>query len=97
VDDRLRIRRHVASATHDVTLGAGPLRTTAYGYTTSRDWQRQNYGYTPDASGIVLLPTTGNRNRSFEVFGIEPRLQLGYGLGGIRAELEAGARAQRVG
>jgi Fe(3+) dicitrate transport protein len=94
-DDRLRLRRYSASATHDLALGAAAtLRTTAYGYTTTRDWQRQDYVYSADGSQVLLRPTTGNRNRGFEVFGVEPRLQLAFDLGRVRNELDAGVRAQ---
>lgn len=94
-NDRLRVRRYAASATHDLDLGGGAtLRTTGYGYTTMRDWQRQDFGYSADGSAVVLSPTTGNRNRSFEVAGIEPRLRWNHALFGFRSELDAGARAQ---
>ena len=94
IDDRLRIRRYAASASHDLALPRGGIRTTAYGYTTSRDWQRQDYSYSADGSQILLRPSTGNRNRSFEVYGVEPRLQLSFTTGGIDHELETGVRAQ---
>jgi Fe(3+) dicitrate transport protein len=95
-DDRLWIRRYALSGTHDYQLRPEmTLRTTAYGYTTTRDWSRQNYGYSADGRAIVLQASTGNRNRSFEVLGIEPRLQWNHGFGGIRNELDAGVRAQR--
>lgn len=94
-DDRLRVRRYAASGTHDLRLGEGAtLRTTAYAYTTTRNWQRQDFGYSADGSQIVFRPTTGNRNRSFEVAGLEPRLQWNHALFGIRNELDAGLRAQ---
>jgi Fe(3+) dicitrate transport protein len=94
-DDRLRVRRYAASATHDLALaGEARLRTTAYGYTTSRDWQRQDYGYSADGTQVVLRNSTGNRNRSFRVAGIEPRLQWTHGVFGVRSELDAGLRAQ---
>lgn len=94
-NDRLRVRRYAASATHDLVLGRGAtLRTTAYGYTTTRNWQRQDYGYSADGSQLVFRPSTGNRNRSFEVAGIEPRLQWSHALFGVRSELDAGLRAQ---
>jgi Fe(3+) dicitrate transport protein len=92
-DDRLRVRRYSAALTHDwVTPFEGLLRTTAYAYTTVRNWQRQDYGYTSDGTGIAFAPTTGNRNRSFEVMGIEPRLQFGHGLGGVSSQVDAGLR-----
>jgi Fe(3+) dicitrate transport protein len=92
-DDRLWIRRYGVSATHDLFLGDhGILRTTAYGHTISRDWMRQDYRYIEGNTALELLGRTGNRNRSFEVAGIEPRLQWNYRLGGQRSELDAGAR-----
>jgi Fe(3+) dicitrate transport protein len=95
-DDRLWIRRYAVSGTHDYQISPNAtLRTSAYGYTTTRDWQRQNYAYSPDASSILLQPSTGNRNRSFEVLGVEPRLQWNHSLGGMTQELDAGLRAQR--
>ncbi|HEV2129745.1 MAG TPA: TonB-dependent receptor plug domain-containing protein, partial [Longimicrobiaceae bacterium] len=93
-DDRLRVRRYAASATHNLILGADAvLRTTAYGYSTVRDWQRQDFRYAGGGSAIELLGTTGNRNRSFDVAGIEPRLQWNHGLFGVANELDAGVRA----
>jgi Fe(3+) dicitrate transport protein len=94
-DDRLRMRRYAASVTHDLTLApALRLRTTAYGYTTTRDWQRQDYGYSADGTEVLLRPSSGNRNRAFQVAGIEPRLQWEHGALGMRNELDAGLRAQ---
>lgn len=93
-DDRLWVRRIGGSITHEIFLGANALlRTTAYGHTIRRDWMRQDYNSgDPNRTTIVLRGTTGNRNRSFEVLGIEPRLQLDHRLAGIRSELDAGLR-----
>ncbi|HEX9633817.1 MAG TPA: TonB-dependent receptor [Gemmatimonadales bacterium] len=89
-DDLLAIRRYTASLSHDVGVGEPVgLRTTAYAYQTSRDWSRQDYRYTPSGNAIEFLGTTGNRNRRFEVGGIESRVRLASGLG----ELEGGVRA----
>ena len=93
-DDRLRIRRYALAASHERTFGAGTtLRTNAYAYQTSRDWQRQDYTYNASGSGLSFRNSTGNRNRSFEVAGIEPRLRTIWSLGGRASELELGARA----
>ncbi|MDQ3605218.1 MAG: TonB-dependent receptor [Gemmatimonadota bacterium] len=93
-DDRLRVRRYAASATHNLILGADAvLRTTGYAYSTVRDWQRQDFRYTGGGSAIEFLGTTGNRNRSFDVAGIEPRLQWNHRLFGTASELDAGVRA----
>ncbi|MGH7457681.1 MAG: TonB-dependent receptor domain-containing protein [Longimicrobiaceae bacterium] len=92
-DDRLRIRRYAGSITHEAGLGAGArLTTTAYGYTTSRNWQRQDYSYQDGGSRLSFEPSTGNRNRSFEVAGIEPRLQWNHAFFGVPGELDAGLR-----
>jgi Fe(3+) dicitrate transport protein len=92
-DDRLWIRRYGVSATHDLFLGDNAvLRTTAYGHTISRDWMRRDYRYLAGGSTLELLGTTGNRNRSFDVAGIEPRLQWNHRLGGLRSDLDAGLR-----
>jgi Fe(3+) dicitrate transport protein len=94
-NDVLRVRRYAASLSHELPLGgAARLRTSAYAYTTSRDWNRQDYAYRDEGSRIELLATSGGRNRSFEVFGIEPRLQWTHALFGLENELDAGMRAQ---
>ena len=41
---------------------------------------------------IYMRNSTGNRNRQFEVAGIEPRLHLNYLVGEIKNELESGIR-----
>lgn len=92
-DDRLYVRRYAVAVTHDWTLPRGALlRTTAYGYTTTRNWRRQDFTYTPDGTGIVFASTSGHRNRSFEVLGVEPRLQLTHEIGGVFSEFDAGLR-----
>ncbi|MCH8486937.1 MAG: TonB-dependent receptor [Candidatus Cyclonatronum sp.] len=107
-DDILDIRRYSASVTHDFFMNENvTLRTTAYGYTTTRNWSRQDFDTTfnPNrdyariigddsvAGGALFFRnTTGNRNRQFEVFGIEPRLSVNYVFGGITNEFDAGMR-----
>ncbi|MFN0151351.1 MAG: TonB-dependent receptor domain-containing protein [bacterium] len=88
-DDRLIVRRYSASLAHERKLrDASSIRTVAYAYQTARDWSRQNYGYNSTGNAIVFQNSTGNRNRNFEVVGIEPRARLRQGFG----ELEAGLR-----
>ena len=107
-DDRLDIRRYSASVTHDFFLNESvSINTTAYGYTTSRYWSRQDFDNTfnPDrdyariigdesipGGAIFFRDGTGNRNRDFEVFGIEPRISANFMLGGVANELDAGVR-----
>lgn len=92
-DDRLRVRRMSVTGTHTLRLREGlTLRTAAYAYATTRNWQRQDYQYGNGGSEVLLLAGTGHRNRSFEVLGVEPRLQWNHALFGIPGELDAGAR-----
>ncbi|AXI99409.1 Fe(3+) dicitrate transport protein [Cyclonatronum proteinivorum] len=107
-DDLLDIRRYSASVSHDFFLNENvTFRTTAYGYTTTRNWSRQDFDtvFNPDrdyarivgdpsveGGALFFRNSTGNRNRQFEVLGIEPRISVNYELGGIRNELDAGMR-----
>lgn len=107
-DDRLPVRRYSASLGHTVQFSDRlRLTTTAFGYTTTRDWQRQDFSYSRTATnqtGVVwgdpavpngavyMLNSNGQRNRQFQVGGLEPRLSLTSTLGTMRHELEVGAR-----
>jgi len=106
-NDELDIRRYSANLTHDHFFSNNLfLRTTLYGYTTTRNWLRQDFSRNPVSDGtgevfgdtsvpggaIYMRNSTGNRNRQFEVAGIEPRLNLNYLLGEIKNELEGGIR-----
>lgn len=107
-DDRLDIRRYSGSITHDLFISDNiTLRTTAFGYTTTRNWSRQDFDnvFNPDREYVRIVGNpdveggalyfrdgVGNRNRSFEVAGIEPRLSVNYELGGIKNELDFGIR-----
>ncbi len=107
-NDLLQVRRYSLSTTHEHHFSSRlSLKTTAFGYTTSRDWRRQDFSYDPAASrqtGVVWGDTsiaggaiymrngTGNRNRQFEVAGIEPRLSWNYALGSKKSELQSGVR-----
>lgn len=100
-DDQLSIRRYSVSATHDYFFSPTiRLRTTAYGYTTTRDWSRQDFRtsfrstdtYDRIVGDLHFFNRTGNRNRSFEVLGIEPRLSLDATVFGFRNEVDLGFR-----
>ncbi len=97
-NDELDVRRYSASLTHDYFFSEGAfLRTTVYGYTTTRDWLRQDFSRTPTSNmtGVVFGDTTvprgaihlrnshGNRNRQFEVAGVEPRFSYNYNIGNL--------------
>ena len=106
--DRLPIKRLSASATHQLRISENiSLKTTAFGYTTSRNWQRQDFSFNSAAAnqtGVVwgnpavtngavyMLNSTGSRNRQFEVAGLEPRLSIKHSLFHFENELETGAR-----
>jgi Fe(3+) dicitrate transport protein len=107
-NDELTIRRYSGSATHDYVFAPGiTLRTTVFGYTTSRNWRRQEFGRTSStanqtgtifgdttiAGGAVYMRNqTGNRNRQFEVAGVEPRFAMNFELGGMNNEIDVGFR-----
>lgn len=105
--DNLDIRRYSGSITHDVFFSSDfHLKTTLFGYTTTRNWLRQDFRRTPASSGTVAVfgdttvsngavymrNSTGNRNRQFEVAGIEPRLSYFFKVGDLRNEFEGGVR-----
>lgn len=106
--DRLRIRRYSATATHEYQISDDvQLQTTAFGYTTTRNWSRQDFDNVPDPQvqynrvfgtekggyeAIYFRDATGNRNRSFEVAGFNPRLNAESELAGLEHELDAGLR-----
>jgi len=106
--DNLDLRRYAASATHDYKMNENTrLKTTLFGYTTTRNWRRQDFSNSPtapnqtgvvfgDASlpggGIFMLNRTGNRNRQFEVAGFEPRISTRFFTGTLRNHIDAGIR-----
>jgi len=110
-DDRLDVSRYSLSFSHVYRFNPDfKLRTIAYGYTTTRNWNRQDFSInnsnTPPSNwtGVVWGDTsipggaifmrdgTGQRNRQFEVAGIEPRVELNHSLFGQKNELKAGVR-----
>ncbi len=106
-NDELDIRRYSANLTHDYFFSDNAfLRTTVYGYTTTRNWLRQDFSRTPISNGtgvvwgdtsvtrgaIYMRNSTANRDRQFEVAGVEPRVHYTYNIGNIRNELDGGIR-----
>lgn len=110
-DDRLDVRRYSLSFSHQYRFSKNVrLRTIAYGYSTTRNWNRQDFSInnnnTPPANwtGVVwgdrevpggavfMRDGTGNRNRQFEVGGIEPRLEIDHQLFNTKNELIVGTR-----
>ncbi|MBK7427704.1 MAG: TonB-dependent receptor [Saprospiraceae bacterium] len=106
--DQLPIRRYHSSLTHDWDISSAfKLKTTAFAYTTSRNWLRQEFSSNPSApnqTGVVwgdtsiagdaiyMLNTSGNRNRQFEVAGIETRSSWKTLIAGKSNILDAGLR-----
>jgi len=107
-DDQLDVRRYSLSTTYEYALRPNTkFQTLLFGYTTTRNWRRQDFSSSASASnqtGVVwgdpavaggalyMRNSTGNRDRQFEVMGVEPRILHNYSLGSIKAELVAGAR-----
>ncbi len=92
-NDLLHIRRYAVTASHQTGfLGNSSVRTSAYAYQTTRDWRRQDYGYSADGAQHVFLNSTGNRNRSFDVAGVEPRFRTVWSRDGRPIELDFGMR-----
>ncbi|EPA00578.1 TonB-dependent receptor [Indibacter alkaliphilus LW1] len=110
-DDQLDVRRYSLSFSHKYRFNKNVrLRTIAYGYTTTRNWNRQDFAInndnTPPANwtgvvwgdrevpggAIFMRDGTGNRNRQFEVAGVEPRLEIDHKLFNTQNELIVGTR-----
>lgn len=107
-DDRLPIRRLNFSANLRTQLSEKThLQTTAFAYSITRNWVRQDFSSNPNASnqsGVIwgdttinggalyMLNTNGGRNRQFEVAGIESRLTTNFNMLGKDAQLLAGVR-----
>ncbi len=90
--DGLNIARQALTLSHETAIGRGTLRTTAYGYSTTRDWMRRNYTYNATGNSIVLGNASGGRDRDFDVAGIEPRFRLIWSAGSVTSDLDIGAR-----
>ncbi|HAC16754.1 MAG TPA: Fe3+-dicitrate receptor [Bacteroidetes bacterium] len=107
-NDNLSIRRYNASVTHDHYFSESVrLKTTAFGYTTTRNWARQDFDNSPvdgrdydrivgdsgtPFGAIYFRNSTGNRDRQFEVLGVEPRLSVNFEAGSLKNELDFGFR-----
>ncbi len=107
-DDQLQIRRYAGSLRHTWQIGTDQhLTTTLFGYTTTRNWQRQDFSSNPlatNSTGVVwgdptiaqgsitMQEGTGHRNRQFEVAGLESRYHQNFSLLGIENVLDLGGR-----
>ena len=107
-DDHLAVRRYSLGVAHSFTANDNfRFSTTAFAYTTIRNWRRQDFTHDANASNLTgvqwgngeipggalfLRNSTGNRNRQFEVAGLEARLNFRYSLGAMNNMLDAGSR-----
>jgi len=107
-DDLLTVRRISGSATHEYRIRPTlQLKTTAFAYSTTRDWRRQDFGRASNVSNrtgviwgdesvpggaIYMRNQNGHRDRQFEVAGIEPRLAASFHTGSVVHKLDAGVR-----
>ena len=107
-DDLLPIRRYSASITHEYDMSSDiQLKTTAFGYTTTRNWRRQDFSFNENVgnqTGVVwgdptvpngavyMQNSTGNRNRQFEVAGIEPVIYISSPVFDRPNDLQIGVR-----
>lgn len=107
-DDRLQVRRYSFSAAHQLRVNDRlRFNTTIYGYTVTRNWQRQDFSASPTTSnrtGIIWGDTSvsggavymrnqnAHRDRQFEVLGTESRMVYDYRAGKTSGELQAGVR-----
>lgn len=106
--DQLKVRRLSASAVHDYRFNLKTrLQTTAFAYTTTRNWIRQDFSSsstTSNQTGVVwgdagvpggavyMRNQNGHRNRQFEVAGLMSVLQHHWNIGAIDSKLQFGAR-----
>ncbi len=106
-DDRLEVNRYFVSVNHQVALGTkSALNTTVYAYNTVRNWRRQDFDRVRVAGrnylgvfgseaipggAIFLRDSAGNRNREFNVIGIESRFTKDYLIARNRSTFSGGA------
>lgn len=107
-DDRLYVQRILGSLQHEFTFNDKyKLTTTAFGYTTVRNWQRQDFslskpsgnfdrfwGDTTITNGaLYMLNTNAHRDRRFLVAGVENRFSMNHKIGKkMSNKLETGVR-----
>ena len=105
--DLLRVRRYSGSLSHTAILNThAVLMTTFFAYNTVRNWRRQDWDrldagreylgvvgdLTVPGGAIFLRDSTGNRNRRFDVLGVQSNLALEHEFGGVRGKLDTGVR-----
>jgi Fe(3+) dicitrate transport protein len=101
-DDRLLVRRYSGSLAHQLVVSPRALlSSSAFAYTTTRNWRRQDFDRSPVrglayrsvvGNELFLRDSSGNNNREFDVAGAESRLSVEHSLFGRRQRLETGLR-----
>ncbi len=106
--DRVTLRRYEASLVHEQALTeTTKLRTLLYAYATTRLWNRQDWDRAPEpgvfyervvgdpelpGGAIFFRGTDSILDRSYEVAGVEPRLEQRFRTGAIEHTVDVGAR-----
>ncbi len=106
--DLLKIRRYSSSLTHLYRFSKKTsLQSNVYAYTTSRNWQRQDFSSTKSTSnqtGVIWGDTSvengaiymrnqnAHRDRQFQVFGMESKLNHEYLFLERASEVKVGVR-----
>jgi Fe(3+) dicitrate transport protein len=107
-DDELQVRRISGSVAHELQLaGRARIRSTAFAYTTDRNWRRQDFSRVagagnptgvvwgdPDIPGGAIFMRRGNghRDRQFAVAGLASDYQNSYDIGKAVYRIQAGLR-----
>jgi len=108
-NDNLDVRRYSASLTHNYIVADNLLwNTSVFGYTTTRNWRRQDFSRSESASNqtgqvwgdptvpggaVFMRNSTGSRNRQFEVLGVQSSIYNETEIAGIKNEIDFGVRA----
>jgi len=107
-NDLLKIRRYSFSLNYQKLINKTMIfNATAFAYNTNRFWRRQDFSRTNNISNktgvvfgdtsvgggaIYMRNTTGNRDRAFDVFGIQPCLITEFEIEGVKNEFHIGSR-----
>lgn len=108
-NDQLNIRRYAGSLTHAWKPDARTeWKNVLFGYTTTRNWQRQDFSSNPAAANqtgviwgdpqvpggaVFMQDQVGHRNRQFEVSGLDSRMQRSHRWLGMDQQTDFGIRA----
>ncbi|HVY46761.1 MAG TPA: TonB-dependent receptor, partial [Minicystis sp.] len=107
-DDFLHVHKYEVSVVQEHQFSPETkLRTLAYAYETARVWRRQDFDRYPlpgtlydrivgdpgiPEGAIYFKPTDGIVDRTYDVAGIEPKLEQKFTTSWVEHDLEAGAR-----